>query len=52
MMQQPIEQRRGQHLIRKQLAPFAKRFVATEDNRPLFIAFGHQLKEERRDRAR
>ena len=46
MVQQAIEQRRGDHRIAEDLAPFSEAAVAGEDHGALFVAGVDQLEEE------
>lgn len=48
MMQQPVENGRGHHLVGKDLAPVGKPFVRGENDRAFFVASGHQSKEKAR----
>ena len=46
VVQQPIENRGGDHGIAKHLIPVADRLVAREQHAPAFIAFGDHLKQQ------
>ena len=46
MVQQPVQERGGQHLIAQEHAPLRKRPVTGEHNGCLFIARRHQIKEQ------
>ena len=45
-MAEPIQQRRGQLLIAKDLHPFAKGQIARHDRGALAVAFGQDVKEQ------
>jgi len=46
-MAEPIQQRRGQLLIAKDLYPFAKGQIARHDCGTLAVPFGQDVKEQR-----
>ena len=46
MMEQPIEQRRGDNRITEDVAPFGKAAVGSEDHRALFVAGVDELEEQ------
>ena len=46
MMQQPVEQSRGDHGIAEKLAPVAEVLVAGQDDAAMLVAFGDQSEEK------
>ena len=43
VMEQTIEERGGQHLIGKEVAPLTERCVTAQNDSAFFLALGHQL---------
>ena len=46
MMQESVEDGRGDDVIDKDLPPLLERFVGRDDDGPLLVAFGDELEEE------
>ena len=46
VVDQAINQRRGHHLVAKDVAPLLKGFVTGEHGRRVFVASAHELEEE------
>jgi len=45
VVQEPVEQGRGQHLVSQQISPVRKAGIGGQNNRPVLVASGDQLEE-------
>ena len=51
VMDEPVDQRRRHHVVAEDLAPFLEALVRGQHGGCVFVATGHELKEEHRPRA-
>jgi len=51
VVEKPVEDRGGQHLVTEDLAPFTEGLVGGQDDRALFVTLGDHLEDEIRLRS-